>query len=148
MPDNDISQIRLKGVQKAAILLIALGPKDSAAILKHLPDDDADRLTRTIARCDQITQENVEYTLDEYVQFVTSEKLLVRGGIEYAHKLLVEAFGEEVADRLISRLSKSLESDLAVFDNFRKVDPQQLAKFIQDEHPQTIALILSLLDPQ
>ena len=148
MPDNDSSQIRLKGIQKAAILLIALGPKDSASILKHLPDDDADRLTRTIARCDQITQENVEYTLDEYIQFVTSEKLLVRGGIEYAHKLLVEAFGEEVADRLISRLSKSLESDLAVFDNFRKVDPQQLAKFIQDEHPQTIALILSRLDPQ
>jgi flagellar motor switch protein FliG len=73
---------------------------------------------------------------------------MVRGGIEYAHKLLVEAFGHEVADRLISRLSKSLESDLAVFDNFRKVDPQQLAKFIQDEHPQTIALILSRLDPQ
>ena len=128
--------------------MIALGPKDSASILKHLPDEDAARLTRTIARSEQITQENVEFTFDEYIQFVTSEKLLVRGGIEYAHKLLIEAFGEEVADRLISRLSKSLESDLAVFDNFRKVDPQQLAKFIQDEHPQTIALILSRLDSQ
>jgi len=110
MPDQDISHIRLKGVQKAAILLIALGPKDSASILKHLPEDDADRLTKTIARCEQVTQENVEFTLDEYIQFVTSEKLLVRGGIEYAHKLLVEAFGQEVADRLIARAdSKMME---------------------------------------
>ncbi len=139
--------VKLTGLQKAAIFLIALGAKNSAGIIKHLPEDEADRLAKTIARLEHITQEDVECSLDEYNQFVTSQKLLVRGGIEYAQKLLVEAYGEDAARKLISRLTKSLETDLAVFDNFRKVDPQQLAKFIQDEHPQTIALILSHLDP-
>ena len=146
MPELDQTTPKLKGPQKAAIVLIALGPKESAAILKHLPEDEADRVARSIARLDQITQEHVEAALEEYSQYVTSQKLLVRGGIDYATKMLVEAYGEDVAMRLVTRLTKSLESDLAVFDNFRKVDPQQLARFIQDEHPQTIALILSHLD--
>jgi flagellar motor switch protein FliG len=144
--ENSVA-VKLTGLQKSAIFLIALGAKDSAAIIKHLPEEEADRVAKAIARLDNITQEDVEYALDEYNQFVTSQKLLVRGGIEYAQKLLIEAYGEEAALKLISRLTKSLETDLAVFDNFRKVDPQQLAKFIQDEHPQTIALILSHLDP-
>jgi flagellar motor switch protein FliG len=138
---------KLTGLQKAAIFLIAIGPRESAQIIKHLPEEEADRLAKAIARLDQVTQDNVEISLGEYNQFATSQKLLVRGGIEYAQKVLVEAYGEEVALKLISRLNKSLETDLGVFDNFRKVDPQQLAKFIQDEHPQTIALILSHLDP-
>jgi flagellar motor switch protein FliG len=147
VPEQENSEIKLKGVQKAAIFLIALGSKESAGILKHLPEGETDRLARAIARLDQVTQEHVEHILEEYTQFVASQKLVVRGGIDYAHKLLVEAYGEEVATRLITQVSKSLENDITVFDNFRKVDPQQLAKFIQDEHPQTIALILSHLDP-
>jgi flagellar motor switch protein FliG len=138
---------KLTGLQKAAIFLIAIGPKDSAQIIKHVPEEEADRLAKAIARLDQVNQENVELSLTEYNQFLTSKKLLVRGGVDYAQKVLVEAYGEDVALKLISRLNKSLENDLGVFDNFRKVDPQQLAKFIQDEHPQTIALILSHLDP-
>jgi flagellar motor switch protein FliG len=138
---------KLSGLQKAAIFLIAMGPKESAKILKHLPEEETDRLAKTIARLEQVGHENVEQSLFEYNQFVTSQKLLVRGGVDYAQKVLIEAYGEDAARKLISRLNKSLETDLGVFDNFRKVDPQQLAKFIQDEHPQTIALILSHLDP-
>ncbi len=146
MPDTEEVVTKLKGVQKAAIFLIALGPADSAHILKHLPEDDADRVAKAVARLDSVASDQVEHILEEYHQFLTSQKLMVRGGVEYAHKMLAEAFGEEAAMRLISRLSKSMEGDLAVFENFKKVDPQQLAKFIQDEHPQTIALILSHLD--
>jgi flagellar motor switch protein FliG len=138
---------KLTGLQKAAVFLIAIGPRESAQILKHLPEEEADRLARAIARLDQVGHESVEQSLAEYNQFVTSQRLLVRGGVDYAQKVLIEAYGEESARRLISRLNRSLETDLGVFDNFRKVDPQQLAKFIQDEHPQTIALILSHLDP-
>jgi flagellar motor switch protein FliG len=138
---------KLTGLQKAAIFLIAIGPRESASILKHLPEEETDRLAKTIARLEQVGHESVEESLSEYNQFVTSQKLLVRGGVDYAQKVLIEAYGEEAARKLISRLNKSLETDLGVFDNFRKVDPQQLAKFIQDEHPQTIALILSHLDP-
>jgi flagellar motor switch protein FliG len=147
MPDHEVSEVKLKGINKAAILMIALGPKLSAGILKLLGEGESERLTRAIARLDQITQEHVEHSLEEYSQFVTSQKLLVRGGMDYTHKLLVETYGEEVASRMIAHLTKALENDLTVFENFRKVDPQQLAKFIQDEHPQTIALILSHLDP-
>jgi flagellar motor switch protein FliG len=138
---------KLTGLQKAAIFLIAIGPRESAQILKHLPEEETDRLAKAIARLEQVGHESVEESLSEYNQFVTSQKLLVRGGVDYAQKVLIEAYGEEAARKLISRLNKSLETDLGVFDNFRKVDPQQLAKFIQDEHPQTIALILSHLDP-
>lgn len=146
MPEKELEPPKLRGIQKAAIFLIALGPADSAGILKKLPEEEADRIAKAVARLEQVAPEQVEQILEEYHQYATSQKLLVRGGIEYAHKMLAEAFGEEVASRLISRLAKSLEGDLTVFENFRKVDPQQLAKFIQDEHPQTIALILSHLD--
>jgi flagellar motor switch protein FliG len=146
MPETEVTP-KLKGIQKAAIFLVALGPADSAAILKQLPEEDADRIAKAVARMESISPESVEQAIEEYQQYITSQKLLVRGGLDYAHRMLTEAFGEEVAGRLISRLSKSLEGDLTVFENFRKVDPQQLAKFIQDEHPQTIALILCHLDP-
>src|SRR5665213_1843038 len=145
MSETEIAP-KLKGIQKAAIFLIALGPADSAGILKKLPEEDADRIAKAVARLEQVAPEQVELILEEYHQYATSQKLLVRGGIDYAQKMLSEAFGLEVANRLIARLSKSLEGDLTVFENFRKVDPQQLAKFIQDEHPQTIALILCHLD--
>jgi flagellar motor switch protein FliG len=146
MPDTELAPPKLKGIQKAAIFLIALGPADSAGILKKLPEEEADRIAKAVARLESVAPEQVEQILEEYHQYSTSQKLLVRGGIEYAHKMLAEAFGEEAAQRLIARLSKSMEGDLQVFENFRKVDPQQLAKFIQDEHPQTIALILCHLD--
>jgi len=146
LDEADIEK-KLTGLQKAAIFLIAIGPRESAKIVKHLPEEDADRLAKAIARLENVGHEAVEESLTEYNQFVTSQKLLVRGGVEYAQKVLIEAYGEEAARKLITRLNKSLETDLGVFDNFRKVDPQQLAKFIQDEHPQTIALILSHLDP-
>jgi flagellar motor switch protein FliG len=145
MPETEIVP-KLRGIQKAAIFMIALGPVDSAGILKRLPEDEADRIAKAVARLEEVAPEQVEAILEEYHQYTTSQKLLVRGGIDYARKMLSEAFGAEVADRLIARLAKSLEGDLIVFENFRKVDPQQLAKFIQDEHPQTIALILCHLD--
>jgi len=146
MSDTEIAPPKLKGIQKAAIFLIALGPADSAGILKRLPEEEADRIAKAVARLEQVAPSQVEEILEEYHQYATSQKLLVRGGLDYAHKMLSEAFGQEVAGRLIARLSKSMEGDLQVFENFRKVDPQQLAKFIQDEHPQTIALILCHLD--
>jgi flagellar motor switch protein FliG len=147
MTETANDEKKLTGLQKAAIFSVAIGPKESAQVIKHLPEDLANLLAKAIARLDHITHESVELSLAEYSQFVTSQKLLLRGGVDYAQKVLLEAYGPDVSSRLISRLNKSLETDSSVFDNFRKADPQQLAKFIQDEHPQTIALILSHLDP-
>lgn len=146
MLEPQIARPILKGIQKAAIFLIAVGPASSAGILKNLPEEAADRIAKAVARLEQVAPEQVEEILEEYHQYATSQKLLVRGGLEYTQKMLTEAYGPEAATRLIASLSKSMEGDLQVFENFRKVDPQQLAKFIQDEHPQTIALILCHLD--
>jgi flagellar motor switch protein FliG len=146
MSNLEVAPRKLRGIQKAAIFLIALGPTASAGILKKLPEEEADRIAKAVARQEQVGPEEVEEILEEYNQFVSSKKLMVRGGLEYAQRMLTEAYGAEVSKRLIARLTKSMEGDLQVFDNFRKVDPQQLAKFIQDEHPQTIALILCHLD--
>jgi flagellar motor switch protein FliG len=147
LDENALSVTNLTGMRKTAILLIALGPQGSSEILKQLKQEHSDRLATAIARMDSISAEQVEAVLNEFSQLITSQSLLVRGGVDYAQKLLVETYGPEAAQQLIARLTKTLNSELAVFDNFRKVDPQQLAKFIQDEHPQTIALILSHLDP-
>jgi flagellar motor switch protein FliG len=139
---------QISGLRKAAIVLVAMGPVASAAILKHIPEEEADRVAKAIAHLEEVTQEEVEACLDEYQQYLTSRRLFVKGGIEYASKILNEAYGIEVAQRLVDRMLKSFNSEGgANFDNFRRADPQQLAKFIQDEHPQTIALILSHLDP-
>ena len=139
--------VQLTGVQKTAIVLVTLGPAESAAILKHISEDEADKVAKAIARLDRVTPEQVESVLEEFIQYQTSQRLFVKGGLDYAHKILLEAYGREVAQGLIDRLVKSMNADALSFENFRKTDPQQLAKFIQDEHPQTIALILSHLDP-
>lgn len=148
MPGNQSEAFNLKGVQKAAIFLIALGPSNSAGILKKLPEQDADRIAKAVVRVESVESEDVEAVLEEFHKYSTSQKLLVRGGLQYAEKMLTEAYGPEAAKRLIARLARSMEGDLQVFEDFKKVDPQQLAKFVQDEHPQTIALILCHLDAE
>jgi flagellar motor switch protein FliG len=145
--EKGLTATSLTGIRKTAILLVALGPPGSIEILKLLKQEHSDRLATAIARMDSVSQEQVDAVINEFSQLVTSNSLFVRGGLDYAQKLLIETYGPDIAQTLIARLTRSLDSGQAVFEDFRKVDPQQLAKFIQDEHPQTIALILSHLDP-
>ncbi len=148
MPDSQFEQSQLRGIQKAAIFLIALGPSNSAGILKKLPEQEANRIAKAVARVESVDFDEVQAVLEEFHKCSSSPKLLVRGGLQYAEKMLAEAYGPDPAKRLIARLAKSMEGDLQVFEDFKKVDPQQLAKFVQDEHPQTIALILCHLDAE
>jgi flagellar motor switch protein FliG len=85
--------------------------------------------------------------LQEFHQMVTAREYVIKGGIDYARKVLVNAFGDESAQRMLDRLMKSLGNESLSFDSLQKTDPQQLSKFIHSEHPQTIALILSHLNP-
>ncbi len=142
------SEDSLTGLQKAAIILIALGPTDSAPILKHLSEEESSKAAKAIAQLEQVKPEQIDGVLEEFHQFATTHQFFIKGGLEYAQKLLIETYGSSAAQRLMERLVKSMGSDHANFENFRKVDPQQLGKFVQDEHPQTIALILSHLDPE
>jgi flagellar motor switch protein FliG len=143
---SDSSQVPLTGPEKAAIVLLTLGPAASAEILKQLPEEEVDVISSAIARLDSVTPAQREAVLERFQTAVESRSVHIKGGLEHVRVILTEAFGREQASRLVDRVAKSLDQDAVDFSNLRRVDPQQLAKFIQDEHPQTIALVLSHLD--
>lgn len=131
------------GVQKAAILLIALGPERSADLFKHLKEDEIEELTLEIANTRSISPQVKEDILNEFYQICLAQQYIAEGGIGYAKDLLDKAFGNEKAQEVIAKLTASLQ--VRPFEFVRKTDPSQLLNFIQDEHPQTIAMILSYL---
>ncbi len=137
----------IPGIRKAAIVLITLGEQISADILKQLDDEEVQLLGREVARVQTIPAEHAEGVLEEFYQMTIAHDYLLKGGIEYARKILVNAFGPDQAKRLLDRVVKALGNDTLTFDALQKADPQQLAKFIHSEHPQTIALVLSHLNP-
>jgi len=139
--------LALTGVQKAAVLLVMLGDKASAELIKQLPEDDIQLVSREIARLSTISTEQAESVLEEFFQMTTAHDFVVRGGLDYAKNMLINAFGPEAAQKIMDRLSKALGHDMANFDALQKADPQQLAKFLHAEHPQTVALVLSHLNP-
>ena len=138
MAGNDIT-----GVQKAAILLIALGPERSAQVFKHLKDDEIEQLTLEIANTKSVPSDLKDAVLDEFYEVCLAQQYISEGGIAYAKELLDKALGEDRAKDVIGRLTASLQ--VRPFEFVRKADPSQLLNFIQDEHPQTIALILAYL---
>ena len=131
------------GIQKAAILLIALGPERSADIFKHLKEDEIEELTLEIANTRSVSPQVKEDVLNEFYQICLAQQYIAEGGIGYAKELLDKALGEEKAQEVITKLTASLQ--VRPFEFVRKTDPSQLLNFIQDEHPQTIAMILSYL---
>src|SRR6266567_2209637 len=135
----------LTAVRKAAMLLVILGENASAQLLQQLGEDDVNRVSREVAKLTAITAEQAETVLEEFHYISNAGDYVARGGIDFARKLLMKAFEPEHAKRLLDRLTKALGSDAASFDAIQKADPQQLAKFIHNEHPQTIALVLSHL---
>ena len=135
----------LTGVQKAAVLLIALGPEKSAEIFKHLKEDEIEELTLEIANTRSISPQVKEDVLNEFYQVCLAQQYIAEGGISYAKELLDQALGGEKAQEVISKLTASLQ--VRPFESVRKTDPSQVLNFIQDEHPQTIAMILSYLTP-
>lgn len=135
----------MTGIQKAAVLLIALGPEKSAAIFKHLKDDEIEELTLEIANTRTITPQIKEDVINEFYQICLAQQYIAEGGIGYAKELLEKSFGSDRAKDVIGKLTASLQ--VKPFEFVRKTDAAQLLNFIQDEHPQTIALILSYLSP-
>lgn len=133
----------ISGLQKAAILLIALGPEKSASIFTHLKEDEIEQLTLEIANTRSISTDTKDQVMDEFYDICLAQKYISEGGINYAKELLEKALGHEKAMDVIGKLTASLQ--VRPFEFVRKTDASQLLNFIQDEHPQTIALILSYL---
>jgi flagellar motor switch protein FliG len=137
----------LSGLDKAAILLVVLGDQASANIVKQLAEDDVELVSRQVARLKKVTPEAAEAVLEEFYELTSAREFYVTGGVDYAKNMLLRAFGPEVSKKLMDRLLAALEQDMATFDALQKADPQQLAKFLHTEHPQTIALVLAHLNP-
>jgi flagellar motor switch protein FliG len=134
------------GVRKAAILMVMIGQEASSALLRELDEDEVQEISREITRVQMLTPEEAEGVLEEFYQMSVAHDYVIKGGVEYARKVLVNAFGQDQAKRIFDRLLKTLNAETISFDALQKTDPQQLAKFIHSEHPQTIALILSHLN--
>ncbi|WP_297989853.1 flagellar motor switch protein FliG [Anoxybacillus sp.] len=135
----------LTGKQKAAILLISLGPDVSASVYKHLSEEEIEKLTLEISNVRQVDAEKKETILEEFHQIALAQDYISQGGIAYAKQVLEKALGPEQAMNIINRLTSALQ--VRPFDFARKADPAQILNFLQNEHPQTIALVLSYLDP-
>ncbi|MEN3202618.1 MAG: flagellar motor switch protein FliG [Atribacterota bacterium] len=136
----------LTGRQKAAILLVSLGPDLAAQILKRLTDEEIEDLTLEIATLEKVPPEIRDEVINEFYHMALAQHYISQGGIEYARQLLEKALGPHKAQEIISRLSATLE--VTPFEALRRADPLQILNFIQGEHPQTIALILSYLKPE
>ncbi len=134
-----------KGITRVAMLLIAIGREQATKIFKHLKEEEVENLTLEIANISLVSPEDKEQVLEEFYQLCVAQDYISEGGINYAHELLEQALGSDKAGELISKLTMSLQ--VKPFEFARKADATQLLNFIQDEHPQTIALILSYLKP-
>ncbi|GIN37532.1 MULTISPECIES: flagellar motor switch protein FliG [Heyndrickxia] len=141
-----IKEKGLTGKQKAAILLISLGPDVSASVYKHLSEEEIEKLTLEISGVKKVDSNTKEDILDEFHNIALAQDYISQGGIGYAKTVLEKALGAEQAATIINRLTSSLQ--VRPFDFARRAEPSQILNFIQNEHPQTIALILSYLDPE
>ncbi len=136
----------ISGKEKAAVLLISLGPEYSAEIFKHLTDEEIEELTLNIANMNKVDPAKKEEILGEFYQICVAQEYISEGGINYAKDVLEKALGSQKAMDIIGKLTASLQ--VKPFDFARKAEPSQLLNFIQNEHPQTIALILSYLSSE
>ncbi len=136
----------LTGEQKAAALLISLGPDLASKVYQHLKEDSVEQVTLQIANLRKISPEEKDAVMREALDISVAQEYISQGGVEYAHELLEKALGANKAMEIINRLQGSLQ--MTPFDYIKRTDPQQLLNFIQSEHPQTIALILAHLNPE
>ncbi len=141
-----MSEINLDGKEKTAVLLISLGPERSAKIFEHLSDEEIEELTLEIANVRKVSPEERDQILEEFYEVCLAQEFMSEGGIDYAKDVLEKAMGSEKANEIINKLTASLQ--VRPFDFVKKADANQLLNFIQNEHPQTLALVLSYLNPQ
>jgi len=140
------SRKTLTGKQKAAVLLISLGPDASAQVYKHLTDEEIEKLSLEISSVKKVDADLKEEVIEQFHQIAMAQEYISQGGIGYAKTVLEKAFGNQEASNIINRLTSTLQ--VRPFDFARKADPLQILNYLQNEHPQTISLVLSYLDPE
>jgi flagellar motor switch protein FliG len=136
----------MSGIRKTAILMAIMGEETASTLFRHMSEDDAQLITKELAEMGKVSQEDAAHVLEEYGQMAQAQDYIAAGGIDFATRSLVKAFGDDVAATLLQRVTRLQELGAAQLVSLQKADPQQLAKFLEEEHPQTIALILAHLD--
>ena len=150
---NDVAATRqrsvahLSGARKAAVLLVAVGDSLARDILRALPEADVQRLTEELSDLRGVTPELSAEILEEFWEMLETQNFMMHGGQDYASRLLVEAFGKQRAEDLMTLVRRSQEAAHGNLAKLQRTDPQQLGKLLDAEHPQTIALVLAHLDP-
>jgi flagellar motor switch protein FliG len=137
---------RMTGARKAAILMAVLGEEGASAVFRHLSEDDVQRITEELTSLGSVPIETAQEILEEYYKLALTQEFLAQGGPDYASRLLLKAFGEDGARQLLQRVSRVQQMNVNKVESLQKADPQQLAKFLEGEHPQTLALILGHLE--
>lgn len=132
--------------QKAAVLLIALGPEVTARLFQHLTEEEVEQLTIEVARLGKVPHGDRNAVIAEFREMCMAQEFISEGGIEHAKGFLESAFGADKANGIINRVIQALQ--VLPFDFAKKADPTQLLSYLQEEHPQTIALILAHLPPK
>lgn len=134
------------GLRKAAILLVLLGDDVASRVYRSLPEQSVERLTQEIARMGNIAPDIGLLVLEEYHALTLTQDSTAQGGTSYAKDLLIKAFGEDAAKQFLNQIQRAEQESNSQLDSLRKADPLQLAKFLEMEHPQTIALTMAHLD--
>jgi len=142
------NQQSLTGVRKAAVFLVAVGDELGKKILQNLAEADVQRLTEEIADLRNIPPELSLEVVEEFSEMLETQQYMVHGGIDYATKLLVDTFGKQRAEDLLALVRRAQEASQSDLSMLQRVDPQQLGKFLESEHPQTVAIVLAHLDPR
>lgn len=133
----------LTSKKKAAVMLMVLGPEVAGLVLKHLEPDHIEQLSLEIARLDRVTADQREQIIHEFYDLAIAQDYIAEGGIEHARKVLESALGGEKAQEVLNKIVTAMQ--VVPFEFLKKADPHQVLSFIQDEHPQTIALILAYM---
>src|SRR5579862_7256066 len=138
----------MSGVRKAAILLVALGEETAKEILRSLTEADVQMLTEELAELRTVSPELSAQVIEEFWEVLETQSFLMHGGLDFANRLLMETFGKERAQDLMTMVRRSQEAAQGNLAKLQRTDPQQLGKLLDSEHPQTIALVLAHLDPR
>ena len=136
------------GIRKAAILLVLLGEEVASLIFRNLNESELQKVTQEISEVGAINPTEANAILSEYYNLAITQEYIAQGGTEYAQRLLIKTLGEDGARAMLEAVTRAQELSAGKLDSLQKADPQQLAKFLQGEHPQTIALIMAHLDPK
>jgi len=131
----------LTPVEKAAAVVIALGAENASQVYKYLHEDEIEVLSLEISKMSTLPAEDMKEIIEDFYGLCVTQKVMTEGGIEYARDVLEKAFGQQQALSLMERVSKSLRTK--AFNFIRKADYKSLMNIIQNEHPQTVALLLS-----